>query len=101
MCVTVVIPERKLSTPGMVPAHWRFPILEKLPAMPASTVSVSADGARFTPLVKIEHKVRRDDQVTFKRYEWTGSVSARYVRMEADAAKEFGGVLFTDEIVIK
>ena len=64
-------------------------------------ISVSADGARFTPLVKIEHKVRRDDQVTFKRYEWTGSVSARYVRMEADAAKEFGGVLFTDEIVIK
>ena len=30
--------------PGMVPAHWRFPILEKLPAMPANTVSVSADG---------------------------------------------------------
>ena len=64
-------------------------------------ISVSADGERFTTLAEIGHKVTRDDEVTFKRYEWTGEATARYVRYEADAAGEFGGVLFTDEIVIK
>ena len=30
--------------PGMVPAQWRFPILEKLPPLPANPVAVSAEG---------------------------------------------------------
>ena len=70
--------------------------------LPARVViSVSTDGEAFEPVSQMLHNVVRNDQVTFKRYEWKGEIEARYVRMEADAAKEFGGVLFTDEIVIK
>lgn len=48
--------------PGMVPAKWRFPILEKASPMPASTVTVSA-GGRQEPLYALAdlHQIFNDE----------------------------------------
>ena len=46
-------------------------------------------------------EVVRDDAVTFKNFGWEGEASARYIRYQALASDKFGGVLFTDEIVVK
>ena len=48
--------------PGMVPAKWRFPILEKASSMPASTVTVSA-GGRQEPLYALAdlHQIFNDE----------------------------------------
>lgn len=64
-------------------------------------ISVSNDGKEFTQLAEIKHEVVRDDAVTFKNFGWEGEVSARYIRYQALASDKFGGVLFTDEIVVK
>lgn len=64
-------------------------------------ISVSNDGKEFTQLVEIKHEVVRDDAVTFKNFGWEGEASARYIRYQALASDKFGGVLFTDEIVVK
>lgn len=64
-------------------------------------ISVSNDGKNFTQLAEIKHEVVRDDAVTFKNFGWEGETSARYVRYQALASDKFGGVLFTDEIVVK
>ena len=70
--------------------------------MPAQVIiSVSEDGENYTQLADLKHEVVRDDAVTFKNFGWTGSAKARYVRYQALASDKFGGVLFTDEIVIK
>ena len=70
--------------------------------MPARVViSVSNDGKEFTQLAEIKHEVVRDDAVTFKNFGWEGEASARYIRYQALASDKFGGVLFTDEIVVK
>lgn len=69
--------------------------------MPAEVIiSVSDDGKEFTELKRIEHKVVKDDKVSFINFGWEGEAEARYVRYQATYG-EFGGFLFTDEIVIK
>lgn len=64
-------------------------------------ISVSNDGKEFTQMAEIKHEVVRDDAVTFKNFGWEGEASARYIRYQALASDKFGGVLFTDEIVVK
>lgn len=64
-------------------------------------ISVSNDGKEFTQLAEIKHEVVRDDAVTFKNFGWEGEASASYIRYQALASDKFGGVLFTDEIVVK
>lgn len=64
-------------------------------------ISVSNDGKEFTQLAEIKHEVVRDNAVTFKNFGWEGEASARYIRYQALASDKFGGVLFTDEIVVK
>jgi hexosaminidase len=70
--------------------------------MPASvTISVSNDGENFTELKRIDHKVTKDNKVSFINFGWEGNAKARYIRYQADADETIGGVLFTDEIVVK
>lgn len=69
--------------------------------MPAQVViSISGDGKEFTELKRIGHKVVKDEQLSFLHFGWEGEAKARYVRYQASAG-EFGGFLFTDEIVVK
>ena len=69
--------------------------------MPAEVIiSISDDGKDFTELKHIEHKVVKDDKVTFTNFGWEGNAKGRYVRYQATSG-EFGGFLFTDEVVIK
>ncbi len=63
-------------------------------------ISVSVDGKNFNPLIHINHAVSKDHPICFRRYEWTGSASARYVRYQAYADSSVNGWIFTDEIVI-
>ena len=49
---------------------------------------------------RMEHKVVKDDKVTFINFGWEGNAKARYIRYQASSG-EFGGFLFTDEIVVK
>ena len=63
-------------------------------------ISISDDGKDFTELKHIEHKVVKDDKVTFTNFGWEGNAKGRYVRYQATSG-EFGGFLFTDEVVIK
>ena len=64
-------------------------------------ISVSTDGETFTELARIPHEVVKSDVSAFKNYAWTGEVKARYIRYQAGAGKEFGGWIFTDEIIVK
>lgn len=64
-------------------------------------ISVSDDNTNFTELVKLTHEVQKSDAVVFKNYEWKGETKGRYVRYQARSGKEFGGWVFTDEIVIE
>lgn len=64
-------------------------------------ISVSPDGENFTELSRRTYTVTRDNVVDYKDFGWTGSTRARYVRYQARSAKEVGGWLFTDEIVIR
>ena len=69
--------------------------------MPAEVIiSVSADGENFTELTRIEHKVVRDEGLSFKNYGWSGEAKARYVRYQAKCGPQRGW-LFTDEITVK
>lgn len=61
-------------------------------------ISISNDGENFTTLSTIDHKVIRDDKVTFKTFSWEGRTNARYIRYQAFATE---GVLFSDEIVVR
>lgn len=70
--------------------------------LPAKVIiSVSENGRNFTQLKEISHKPERNDEVTFKTYGWEGETKARYIRYQALAGEEFGGVVFTDEIVVE
>lgn len=69
--------------------------------MPAEVIiSASSDGENFTELKRISHKVVKDDKVSFLNFGWEGEASARYIRYQATYG-EFGGFLFTDEVVVK
>lgn len=62
-------------------------------------ISVSSDGTDFTELARITHEIVKSD--TIERMGWQGDTCARYVRVQAHAGKEFGGWIFTDEIVVE
>lgn len=64
-------------------------------------ISVSEDGENFTELSRQTHEVIKSDAVVFKNYAWNGNAKGRYVRYQARAGEEFGGWVFTDEIVVK
>lgn len=69
--------------------------------MPAQVIiSVSEDNETFETLATIDHKVVRDDVLSFKNYGWKGETKARYVRYQAKSG-EFRGWLFVDEIVVE
>ena len=72
--------------------------------LPAEVViSVSSDGNEFQELRRITREVVRDDRVTFVTDGWYAdgqSVSARYIRVQARSG-QFGGWVFTDEIVVR
>lgn len=63
-------------------------------------ISVSDDNESFTELLNDSYEVVRDSGITFKRVSWSGSCKARYIRYQARAG-QFGGFVFTDEIVVK
>lgn len=63
-------------------------------------ISASADGEHFTTLADLNNEVVKDDKVTFKTFKWDGNTQARYIRYQA-LPSSYGGVLFTDEIIIK
>lgn len=64
-------------------------------------ISASADGKTYHILKEISHRVERNDEVTFKTYRWQGKTRARYIRYQALAGEQYGGVIFTDEIIIE
>lgn len=69
--------------------------------LPAEVViSVSRDGETFEELRRIAHTVVRDSRVLFEPFGWEGETRARYVRYQARYG-EFGGFVFTDEIVVE
>lgn len=70
--------------------------------LPAEVIiSTSSDGINFTELTRITHDIVKSDAVAFKNYSWQGDARARYIRYQAHSGKEFGGWIFTDEIVVK
>lgn len=70
--------------------------------MPAKVIiSASTDGKNYTTLAEIDHKVVKDDEVSFKNFGWQGETKARYIRYQAIANAEHGGIQFVDEIVVK
>ena len=70
--------------------------------LPAEVIiSVSTDGTDYQELTRISHRVDKADAIVFKNYGWQGETKARYIRYQARAGKEFGGWVFTDEIVVQ
>lgn len=70
--------------------------------MPAKVIiSASTDGKNYTTLSEIDHKVIKDDEVSFKNFGWQGESKARYIRYQAIANAEHGGIQFVDEIIVK
>ncbi len=63
-------------------------------------ISVSDDNEQYTELLNESYEVVRDSGITFKTVAWNGSAKARYIRYQARAG-QFGGFIFTDEIVVK
>lgn len=70
--------------------------------LPASvTISISDDGINFTELKHQTFEVTKEDPIKFTDISWVGNAQGRYVRYQAQAGKEFGGWIFTDEIIVK
>ncbi|WP_458409417.1 glycoside hydrolase family 20 protein [Bacteroides congonensis] len=70
--------------------------------LPASvTISVSDDGTNFTKLKHQTFEVTKEVPIKFTDISWEGNAQGRYVRYQAKAGKEFGGWIFTDEIIVK
>lgn len=70
--------------------------------LPASvTISVSDDGVNFTELKHQDFAVSKEEAIKFINVAWEGNAKCRYIRYQARAGKEFGGWIFTDEIVVK
>lgn len=70
--------------------------------LPASvTISVSDDGTNFTELKHQTFEVTKEVPIKFTDISWEGNAQGRYVRYQAKAGKEFGGWIFTDEIIVK
>ena len=64
-------------------------------------ISVSDDGTSFTELKQYTSKVNKEEAIKFISVSWEGNAKGRYIRYQACAGEEFGGWIFTDEIVVK
>ncbi len=70
--------------------------------LPASvTISVSDNGTDFTVLKHQTFEVTKEIPIQFTDISWEGEAKGRYIRYQAQAGKEFGGWIFTDEIIVK
>lgn len=70
--------------------------------MPARVIiSAGETSDNLQHLATIDHTVVRDSVVSFKRFGWDGETKARYIRYQATADSLAGGVLFTDEIIVR
>lgn len=65
------------------------------------TISVSDDGTNFTELEHRTFEVTKEIPIQFTDISWKGNATGRYIRYQAQAGKEFGGWIFTDEIIVK
>lgn len=63
-------------------------------------ISVSDDNKNYVELKCMNHRVVKNDQVQFIPFGWKGKAKARYIRYQA-LAGEFGGFIFTDEVVVR
>jgi hexosaminidase len=45
--------------------------------------------------------VSKETPIRFTDISWQGEAKGRYVRYQAQAGSEFGGWIFTDEIIVK
>ena len=64
-------------------------------------ISISDDGINFTELQKQHFEVSKENPIRFTDISWQGEAKGRYVRYQAQAGSEFGGWIFTDEIIVK
>lgn len=64
-------------------------------------ISISEDGSDFTELKKQTYEINKEEVIKFVNIAWEGDAKGRYIRYQARAGKEFGGWIFTDEIVVK
>ena len=64
-------------------------------------ISISDDGTHFTELRKQHFEVSKETPIRFTDVSWQGEAKGRYVRYQAQAGSEFGGWIFTDEIIVK
>jgi len=64
-------------------------------------ISISNDGINFTELQKQHFEVSKETPIRFTDISWQGEAKGRYVRYQAQAGSEFGGWIFTDEIIVK
>jgi len=64
-------------------------------------ISISDDGTHFTELQKQHFEVSKETPIRFTDISWQGEAKGRYVRYQAQAGSEFGGWIFTDEIIVK
>ena len=64
-------------------------------------ISISDDGTHFTELRKQHFEVSKETPIRFTDISWQGEAKGRYVRYQARAGSEFGGWIFTDEIIVK
>lgn len=64
-------------------------------------ISISEDGTNFTELKHETFTVNKEVAIKFTDIAWEGTAKGRYVRYQARAGKEYGGWIFTDEIIIK
>lgn len=64
-------------------------------------ISISDDGINFTELQKQHFEVSKETPIRFTDISWQGEAKGRYVRYQAQARSEFGGWIFTDEIIVK
>ncbi|MEY8724471.1 family 20 glycosylhydrolase [Bacteroides xylanisolvens] len=64
-------------------------------------ISISDDGTHFTELRKQHFEVSKETPIRFTDVSWQGEAKGRFVRYQAQAGSEFGGWIFTDEIIVK
>lgn len=64
-------------------------------------ISISDDGINFTELQKQHFEVSKETPIRFTDISWQGEAKGRYVRYQAQAGSEFGGWIFTDEVIVK
>ncbi|KAA4620774.1 family 20 glycosylhydrolase [Bacteroides ovatus] len=64
-------------------------------------ISISDDGINFTELQKQHFEVSKETPIRFTDISWQGEAKGGYVRYQAQAGSEFGGWIFTDEIIVK